>query len=507
MTVGSPGRSLPVLQAVEIHKRFGGVKALDGVSLELHPGEIHAVVGENGAGKTTLMMILSGVYQPDAGQLLVDGREIRLRDPAHAQQLGISTVFQELSLVPGVSVAENIFVSRPPVRGGRLDWHRLGELARVRLAELGVDLDPWQPVASLSRSLRQMVEIAKALSLDARVLLLDEPTASLPQSDVDRLQAVLRDLRSRGLAIVIITHRVRETLELADRVTVLRDGRVVGRFTRSETDLDTLLQAMVGRSVGIVTRGGARREFKDLPPRLHVENLSAGVLKGATFQVHPGEILGVAGLEGSGRNEIGRALFGVIPIRSGSIRLDGQPVRIRSPLDAIRCGIAYVPPDRQAEGAFPRMDLVANTTANNLDQVSRRGWVLPGRARALAQDIRDRLGVRARNLAQPFETLSGGNQQKVVLGRWLVRRPRVLVLDDPTAGVDTAAKADIHRLLVELADTGTAIVLISSELMELLAVCDRIAVLREGAIVAVLEGPDRSEEAIMRLAAGAAQPA
>lgn len=489
-----------VLEARGVAKSFAGVEVLHGVDFEARSGEIHALVGENGAGKTTLLMMLSGVHAPDRGTVLMSGRPVAFRSPADAQAAGVRTVFQDLSLVPVLSVAENLYLTRSPVRSlGILDRSELRRRAREILGRLGAQVDPDVRVQDLSRSQRQLVEIAKALAADAQVLLLDEPTSSLSEAEASVLADVLRQLKSQGLAIVIVTHRLSEVFALADRITVLRDGRVAGRFDRQATTPDEVLRHMVGRDISQVSwqdrgaPGPVVLEARDLsaPPRL----------RGVSLQVRAGEILGVAGLEGSGRTELGLALVGGLRLAGGELLLDGKPVRFHTPADAVRARVAYLPPDRKELGLFPRMTVADNIVTMILRALARFGIVPSAAVREVARDYRERLQIRCPSILAPVSALSGGNQQKSLLARLLASDPRVLVVDDPTVGVDTGAKAEIHRILLEQARQGKAVVLISSELLELLALADRVLVMRGGSVAGVLARPDLSEESIVRLAA------
>ncbi len=493
-------RAFPLLEVRDVTKTFPGVTALSHVNFTLNPGEIHAVVGENGAGKSTLMMILSGVYQPDSGEILLDGQPVRIMNPSHAQSLGITTVYQELSLVPGISVAENVFLNRAPTGPlGLIDWQTLQEATRRLLESLGMDVDPSALVKDLLPSQQQMVEIAKAFSLHVRVVLLDEPTSSLSRDEVDRLFTLLRALRQRGIGIVIITHRVAEVFDLADRITVLRDGRVVGTWRAVETNPDHLVVSMVGREV---KEAGHRTGLKLESVVMEARKISTPGLSEVSFTLHPGEILGVAGLGGSGRNELGRVLFGLQRLTGGELRMDGQPLKLTGPLDAIKRGIGYIPPDRKTSGLFMRMAIRDNIVAGSLGAISRWGLVRNELGDRLSEHYRTQLSIRSRSIFQPVSTLSGGTQQKVVVARWLAKRPRVLIVDDPTIGIDTGAKAEIHQLLADLSARGTAIVLISSELLELFTLSHRIMVLRGGRVVGQLTPVEFSDERVMVLAAG-----
>jgi ABC-type sugar transport system ATPase subunit len=478
-------------------KSFPGTRALDGVDLTVQSGEVHAVIGENGAGKSTLLLVLAGVHAPDAGRLLVCGEPVAFAGPRDAQRAGIGTVFQDLSLIDGLSVAENVLAGRPPGRLGLVDRRRMAAEAARLLALVGADLPPDARVGSLGLGARQLVEIAKALSLDARVLLLDEPTSTLSRAEAAALFGVLDRLRRHGVAILFVSHRLHEVLEIADRVSVLRDGRLVGTWPRAAIDIDLAVRSMVGRPLGELypTRTGTAG-----PPGLQARGLARAGLGPVDLDVRAGEIVGLAGLEGAGRTRLLRLLGGADRPEAGELRVHGRPVRLGTPWRAARAGVALVPADRQREGVFPTMTLRRNLVAGTLPQVSRFGFVRARAERRLAARLVTEVGVRAADLDQPMATLSGGNQQKAVLARFLARRPRVLLVDEPTRGVDVGARADLHHLLRRVADGGTAVLLASSDLPELLGVADRIAVMADGRLSAVLDAGAATEEAVMAAA-------
>jgi rhamnose transport system ATP-binding protein len=486
----------PVLEVAGLSKSFPGVRALHDVRFDVHAGEVHALLGENGAGKSTLIKIVSGVYRPDAGTVRVDGREVHFAGPQEAQAAGIATVFQELLLFPDLSVAENIFLGHAPRRAwGGVDWRTMRARAAEILASLEIhELDVTAPVSSLSVANRQRVEIAKALSLNARVLIMDEPTAALPEADVLRLFAIVRHLRARGVGVVYISHRMAEIFALADRVTVLRDGEYVATKKVTETSEPELITMMVGRVIDhlfpkLATKPGA--------PVLEVRDLvSPPVVRGVSFVVRAGEIVGLAGLIGSGRSELAQTVFGMTPARSGEIRIDGKSVRIGSAAGAKRHGIAYVPEDRGSQGVIRPMTLGQNVSLAVLRRIARHGFIDRAEEEALATDAIARFAIRARGPEQIVGKLSGGNQQKVVLGKWLATRPRLLIMDEPTRGIDVGAKAEIHRLMSELAAQGLAVLMISSELPEILGMSDRILVMREGRIAAEFVRGQADQETI-----------
>ena len=486
----------PVLALRGIAKSFPGVRALQGVSFDIRCGEVHALLGENGAGKSTLIKVISGVHQPDAGTLQLDGRSIRLTSPQAARQAGIATIYQELLLFPELTVAENVFMGHAlRRRWGGLDWPAMRARTRELLASLDIsDLDPEQVVGTLSVGNRQRVEILRALSQDARILVMDEPTAALTEHDVVRLFAIVRRLRERGVSIVYISHRLEEIFIVADRVTVLRDGEHVATRPVSETDEADLVQMMVGRRIDSlfpkadVPLGDVLLELRDLvrPPSTN----------GVSLTVRAGEILGLAGLVGSGRSELAQVIFGVTPAGSGAILLDGKPVRVNSVAEARRLGIAYVPEDRATQGLVRPMSVRENASLAVLSGIARFGFIDRDAEARLARETVIRFGVRTAGIEQVVGRLSGGNQQKVVLGKWLAAQPRVLILDEPTRGIDVGAKAEIHRLMGELAGRGMAILMISSELPEVLGMSDRVLVMREGAIVAGFSRHEATQEKV-----------
>jgi ribose transport system ATP-binding protein len=498
----------PLLEARNVRKQFPGVLALDGVSLGVRAGEVVAVIGENGAGKSTLMKVLAGVYQPDAGEVLLDGRPVRFAGVADALAHGVVLIHQELNLAENLSVSANLFLGREPTRGGPLGWldrRRMNEQSRALLARVGLDVSPGRRVDELPPGQRQMVEIARALSQSARVIIMDEPTSSLTQRETERLFEVIGDLKRTGVAVVYISHRLAEVQRVADRVAVLRDGRNSGELSRAGAGHERMVQLMVGRDLKQFFRhehaAGAGR-----PVRLEVRGVryEGGPATPVSFVLRAGEVVGMAGLVGAGRTELAEALFGLRPVVSGEVLLDGRPVSLRSPAGAIAAGLLLVPEDRRRHGLVLEDSVQHNVGLPNLDGVSRLGLVVPRREAGLAGGVRDRLRVRTPRLAQPVGLLSGGNQQKVVLGKWLVRRPKVLILDEPTRGVDVGAKSEIYGLMDELAGSGVAILMISSDLEEVLGMSDRVLVLHEGRLAGELTRAELSEEAVMRLATGGA---
>ncbi len=491
-----------LLQLVNIHKSFAGVEVLRGVSFDLKPGEVHALLGENGAGKSTLVKIVTGVHQPDSGEILLEGRPTRFDNPRQSLQVGITPIYQELSLFPDLNVAENIFVGRQPTQAGRINWAKLYRDAEQILTGLGVHLDLKKQARSLSIAQQQMIEIARAFSTNARILIMDEPTSSLTQSEVAELFRLVNRLRGHGTSIIFISHRLEELYELADRVTVLRDGAYVDTKPMSEVSREELIRLMVGRSISnlfpkqTVTAGDVV---------LRATNLSrAGTFENVNFELHRGEILGLSGLVGAGRTEVARALFGVEPATSGEVQINGQAVTIRSPQQAIALGLAYVPEDRQQHGLIPAMNLTANVSLPRLNQYAWAGWLRNKLERLAAFDSAQQMEVRANNMWQKARELSGGNQQKIVLAKWLAMKPRILILDEPTRGIDVGTKAAVHDLMSRLAAEGLAILMISSELPEILGMSDRVIVMREGRLTGHFTRAEATQEKIMAAAMSAA---
>ncbi len=494
-----------ILQARNIVKRYPGVLALDGVDLDVAPGEVVAVVGENGAGKSTLMKILAGDVAPDAGRLLVDGEATRFDSPREAIDAGIVLIHQELSLADNLDVGANILLGREPRIGPFLRGEQASVRATAALRAAGLDLDPSRSVTELGMGTRQLVEIAKALSTEARVLIMDEPTSSLTAIEADRLFATIERLRDEGTAIVYISHRLGEIERLADRVVVLRDGRFVRSFERAEVTRDRLVGSMVGRDLAEDVGLRADVEFPAGPPRLEVRGLRTTRHRdhAVDLAVRPGEIVALAGLVGAGRTELLRAIFGIDPRPAGRILVDGEPVNIRQPSDAAREGIALVPEDRKADGLLLEESIAENLVLPGLGRTATGGVIRRRPAeRELAETLMRRMGVRPAIPALAAGGLSGGNQQKVAVGRWVGCAPTVFLLDEPTRGVDVGAKAEIHALLDRIARSGAAVIAASSEMEELLAVSDRVVVMHEGRIAGELARHEATESAIMRLATG-----
>jgi ribose transport system ATP-binding protein len=489
----------PVLEVSGIRKRFGAVTVLDGVQLTIRPGEIHALMGENGAGKSTLMKILAGVYQPDAGTIRVGGQPVRITCPADARACGINLIYQELSVAANLTVAQNIFMgAEPRGRFGIVDTARMNRRAAEVLHSLGATFAPNRIASGLSIADQQQVEIARALVHDSRVLIMDEPTAALSERETERLFGVMRALRERGIAIIYISHRMAEVRMLADRVTVLRDGTWIGELTREEATPDTVVRMMVGREIGGFYEHAQRRVPG--PVRLKLTDVHGARVHPVSLEVRAGEIVGLAGLVGAGRTELARLVFGADRMAGGTIEVDGRPVAIRTPGDAIRLGIAYVPEDRKGQGLFLQQSLLANVTMNVLGRHARCGVIRRGELLQVTRAAMTKLSARGAGPEGIIGGLSGGNQQKLLLARWLEIAPRVLILDEPTRGVDIGAKHEIYRIVHELADAGVAVLCISSELAEIIGVCDRVLVMREGWLSGELCGARITQENIMALA-------
>ena len=489
----------PLLEIRGMAKAFPGVQALLDIDLDLRAGEVHALVGENGAGKSTLMKIVAGVYRPDGGSVRLAGQPIVNVSPRQALERGISMIHQELNLAPNLSVAENVFLGRAPTRGGLIDWQRLYADAEALAARLGIELNVRARVEELSVARQQMVEIAKALSLDARVIIMDEPTSALTERETEALFDIIDRLRRQGVAVVYISHRLDEIFRVADRVTVLRDGRLVGTLPVAQSTQQQLIGMMVGREL---TTLFPKEPLEIGEPVLEVRRLRRdGVLDDISFVLRRREILGLAGLVGAGRTELVRVLFGADRLDGGEILIEGRAVRIHGPRDAIRLGLGFVTEDRKLEGLVLGMTVRENETLASLAQVSRLGFLNLARERALATRLVEQLGVRTPGVEQEVANLSGGNQQKVVIAKWLATRPRILILDEPTRGIDVAAKAEVHALMSRLARDGVSILMISSELPEILGMSDRILVMRQGRLTGEFTREQASQEAIMACAA------
>jgi ABC-type sugar transport system ATPase subunit len=482
----------------EITKRFPGVLALDHISLEVQDGTIHAVVGENGAGKSTLMLTLAGIHAPDSGRIIVGGDPVHFADPLEANRRGIGIVFQELSVWPNLDVKENIFMGIEPRRGPLVDFAKMRRESEELLSRLGADFSPDMLVSELSLAQQQLAEIAKALARSPGILILDEPTSSLSPREIEDLFRVLRDLKAHGVTILYISHHLEEVFALCDAITVMRDGRHVLTRPTSELSQEAVIRAMVGRDLEEFIRHGQHRKGEVV---LEVRNLGSGRRFGnVSFSLRVGEVVGMAGLVGAGRSELALSLVGFPPPDSGEILVEGRAIKIRSPQDALRHGIVLLPEDRNLSGLVLNMSVRENMTLAVLRNLVRGGMTEPSRERGVAEDLVRRLNIKTPGLETPVVNLSGGNQQKVLLGRSLTTEPKVLIMDEPTRGIDVGAKAEIYALIDRLAQDGLAVLVISSELLEVLGISDRILVMRQGELSGELSGADADQEKIMTLA-------
>ena len=488
----------PIVQMEHITVEFPGVKALDDVSFSLERGEVHVLLGENGAGKSTLMKVLSGVYKRNAGTVFVDGQETAFAGTREAKAAGVNIVHQELNMVPYLTVAENIFLGREPKSGGILAWKRLFSDAGEVLKRLGVDLDPKAVLKTLSVAQQQMVEIAKCVSQNSKVIIFDEPTSSLTDKEIDALFGIIADLKAQGVGIVYISHRFDEIKRIGDRATILRDGRYIGTIAVADTPVETMIHMMVGR------------ELSDMFPKVEApigdvvfeaKNFSTkDKLDNCSLSVRQGEIVALAGLMGAGRTEIMRAIFGLDPYSSGKIRIKGKDVHIKNVRQSIRNGLAMLTEDRRRTGIVPILSVKYNTTLASLDKIIYKGLLHSGEENRVVKDSCDSMKVKTPSYETPIANLSGGNQQKVVLAKWLICNPQILIADEPTRGIDVGAKREIYELMNKFASNGKGIIMISSELPELIGICDRIYVVSEGHIAGMLSRSEFSQEAIMQLA-------
>jgi inositol transport system ATP-binding protein len=499
--------SQPILKMGGVSKRFPGVLALDSVDFEVAPGEIHALLGENGAGKSTLLKILSGAQKPDHGTIEFAGETVALASPHDAQKLGIVTIYQEFTLAPNMTIAENVFIGREPGPRFFVNWRKMAAETRAITERIGLEVKPMAPVRDLSVAEQQMVEIARALSMRSRLIVMDEPTSALSSSEVEKLFRIVRDLKSHGISTIFVTHRLEEVMELCDRYTVLRDGRLVGTGAVADTSIDGIIRLMVGRQVNALfahreatTPGPVALAVEGLSRRGNTRDPYAAVLDDVSLSVRRGEILGLAGLVGAGRTEMARAVFGADRFDKGRVVIDGEAVDIRSPRDAIRHGIGLVPEDRKQQALFLALAVRPNLSMATLNRVRRLGvFVDEAAERALVEEYRKTLNIRMASQEQVIANLSGGNQQKVVLARWLALRPKVLIVDEPTRGIDVGAKVEVHNLLFEMARAGIAVIAISSELPEVLAISDRIVTMREGRVTGEILRDAASEEILMTM--------
>jgi ribose transport system ATP-binding protein len=495
-----------ILRMEGISKSFPGVQALDGVDFEVAAGEVVALVGENGAGKSTLMKILCGAYRKDAGRIFLQDQETEIESPHHAQQLGIAIIYQEFNLTPNQSAAANIFIAREPRQGGLgrflnfVDRQRMEREAQGHLDRVGAHVPASELIRDLSVAQQQMVEVAKALAVDARIIVMDEPTSALGEDEVETLFEIIATLKEQGIAIVFISHRLEEVFRIADRVVVLRDGRRIGSMPISRATSDAIIRMMVGREL---TEMFYKEKAEIGAPLLEARGLTRrGVVEDVGFTLRRGEILGFAGLVGAGRTETARLLFGVDRKDAGEVWIDGKQVNINSPVDAVAAGLGFVPEDRGLQGLVLKLPVLENIVLPTLDNHSHAGWLDQRALYTTAQSYVGKLNIRTPHLRQKAMFLSGGNQQKVVLAKWLALHPKVLILDEPTRGIDVGAKAEVHALMSQLAQAGMGIIMISSELLEILGMSDRILVMHEGRVAALLDRSEATQEKIMAYASG-----
>lgn len=500
MSQEEAGKLAPLLRMHNMCKCFGGTQALDNVCFDLEAGEVHVLMGENGAGKSTLIKMLAGAYRADSGEIVLDGERVQITNPLQAQQLGIRVIYQEFNLMPGLTVAENLFLVNPPGKGVFVDRRAMFAAAREALDRLGVPIDPARRVKYLSVAEQQMVEIVRAVSQNVRILVLDEPTAALTQRETERLFAIIADLKQRGVGLIFISHRFDEVYRLANRISVMRDGKSVGTWEARNLAPDDLIRQMVGRDL---TEMFPKADAPIGETVLSVRDLAlAGKFKDISFDVRRGEIVGLTGLMGAGRTEVVRTLFGAEQKTAGNIHYEGRKVEIRSPADAIALGWGLVPEDRKRHGIVPYMPIAQNILLASVERLTRLGLIRSGRARAVVEGFIRKLRVSTDSPLKKVVLLSGGNQQKVVVARWLATTPRLLILDEPTRGIDVGAKAEIHRLMGEYVRQGNAIVMVSSELPEVLGMCDRILVMHEGKLVKSFTREEATQERVMRYSVG-----
>jgi ribose transport system ATP-binding protein len=500
-------RHSPTLEVRRVTKRFPGVLALEDVSFELRPGEVHALVGENGAGKSTLIKVITGVYRPDEGQVLFNGEQVTFADPRESQAAGISTIYQEINLIPLLSVAQNVFLGREPRNSlGLIDKASMNREAAEILERYGIQADVTALLRSLGLGVQQMVAIARAISVDARAVIMDEPTSSLEAREVETLFGVIGQLREEGVGVIYVSHRLEELYEICDRVTVLRDGRVAHTGELSDLSRLQLIAHMLGRELAEVEKEGATGFGEEhetaREPILVAQGLTQHPrLREVSLDVRPGEVVGLAGLLGAGRSETAKAIFGAEPLDSGSVRMEGKEIKTGSPGAAIKAGIAFLPEDRKLEGIIPDLSVKENIVAAAMPRLARAGMVSEKAQAELVEEFMQSLGIKASSPDQPVRELSGGNQQKVLLARWLCMNPKVLILDEPTRGIDVGAKAEIQKLVDDLAVKGLGVILISSELEEITEGSDRVVALREGTVVGALSEEEITEGNLMEMLA------
>lgn len=486
-----------ILKVNNLSKRFGGIQALKDISLDIRYGEVHALVGENGAGKSTLMNVLGGIIRRDAGEILYKGQPVAFENPMESLNAGIAIIHQELAMLPSLNVMDNMFMGRMKSKGGLISWIEMERLTRDYLSQVGLELDPHVVIRDLPISQRQLIEIAKAVSMNASLIIMDEPNSSLSESETERLFEVIGQLKERTVAVIYVSHKINEVLRISDRITVLRDGQYIGTVEKKEATVDSVIEMMVGRKVLVESmRGNGYTETA----LLQVDHLSGDGFEDVSFTLHQGEILGFAGLVGAGRSEVAKAIFGAEPIRSGSVTVAGKPVHYRQPKDAIADGIAMVQEDRKVLSLFLEMPILHNISMARLPRMGRAGFINGKEELQTSEKFVRQLNIKLSELHARVNSLSGGNQQKTVLARWLGCDPRILILDEPTHGIDVGAKSEIYQLMRNLADSGIGILLISSELPEVIAMSDRIAVMSAGRLAGILHHTEATENKIMSLA-------
>ncbi|RHW42589.1 sugar ABC transporter ATP-binding protein [Neobacillus notoginsengisoli] len=492
----------PLVVMEGISKAFSGVRVLENVSFEINPGEVHALMGENGAGKSTLMKVLTGIYERDAGTISIKGKEVHFRDAKEAEEAGIAVIHQELNIIPYLSVTENMFLGKE-LTVGRFGIIRDKEMKRKTkeyLNRLGIEIDPEIEAGKLSVGQQQMIEIARAVAANTEVLIMDEPTAALTDREIEALFHVIASLKKHGVGIVYISHRMEEIFQICDRISVLRDGQFIGVKAVKDTSFDDIVRMMVGRQLG---ERFPTRDTLPGPERLRAEGLAIkGVFEGISFSVHQGEILGVAGLMGAGRTEVMEAIFGYRKPDAGKLYIDGKETAFKSPYDAIKAGIGFITEDRKSQGLVLDLSVRENFSLTNLNRISKNGIISDKKEADFIGDMIKKLHVKTSGGEQAVKSLSGGNQQKIVIGKWLGIHPKILILDEPTRGVDVGAKKEIYHLMNELSKQGVAIIMVSSELPEILGMSDRILVIHEGKAAAILNGPEADQEKIMQAATG-----
>jgi ribose transport system ATP-binding protein len=486
-----------ILKVNNLSKHFGGIQALRGISMDIRYGEVHALVGENGAGKSTLMNALGGIIEPDEGEIFYKGQLVQFNNPIESLNAGIAIIHQELAMLPTLNVMDNLFMGRMKSKGGLVSWKEMEKLTRDYLSQVGLELDPYAIIRDLSISQRQLIEIAKAVSMNASLIIMDEPNSSLSESETKRLFEVIHDLKNRNVAVIYVSHKINEVLQISDRISVLRDGQYIGTMDKQDASVDSVIEMMVGRKVLIEPMQGNGYAETAL---LEVEHLTGEGFVDVSFTLHKGEILGFAGLVGAGRSEVARAIFGADRVKSGRVLVDGKPVQYRQPQDAITDGLAMVQEDRKVLSLFLEMPILHNMSMARLPRTSRSGFIDGNDELETSEKFAARLNIKLADLYAKVSSLSGGNQQKTVLARWLGCEPRILILDEPTHGIDVGAKFEIYQLMRNLADSGIGILLISSELPEIMAMSDRIAVMSSGKLVEILPYSEATENKIMSLA-------